>query len=118
MEFSALPVSLIDLYPTLIDLCDLPSNTMKNEKGRPLDGHSPKPLLTQPASDQWTGPKTALTALYKWANHYDPAKQSYSLRAKNGATSATAMVKRNSIRLSKIPTSGRISSTILPIVPN
>ena len=80
---SDLPVSLIDLYPTLIDLCDLPSNTMKNEKGRPLDGHSLKPLLTQPASGQWTGPDTALTALYKWANHYDPAKQSYSLRAKD-----------------------------------
>ena len=28
------------------------------------------------------GTETALTALYKWANHYDPAKQSYSLRAK------------------------------------
>ena len=56
---------------------------MKNEKGRPLDGHSLKPLLTQPASGQWTGPDTALTALYKWANHYDPAKQSYSLRAKD-----------------------------------
>ena len=29
------PVSLVDLYPTLLDLCDLPSNTMKNDKGRP-----------------------------------------------------------------------------------
>jgi arylsulfatase A-like enzyme len=37
---SGTPVSLIDLYPTLIDLCGLPSNTMKNEKGCPLDGFS------------------------------------------------------------------------------
>ena len=43
-----------------------------------------------------------LTALYKWANHYDPAKQSYSLRAKTGATSATAMV-RNSITRQRSP---------------
>ena len=42
------PVSLIDLYPTLVDLCGLPSDTKKNEQGRPLDGHSLKPLLTDP----------------------------------------------------------------------
>lgn len=36
------PVGLIDLYPTLIDLCDLPPNPS-------LDGTSLKPLLKQPA---------------------------------------------------------------------
>lgn len=80
---SELPVSLIDLYPTLIDLCGLPSDTVKNAKGRPLDGHSLKPLLNQPANDKWQGPDTALTALYRWANYYDPAEQSYSLRARD-----------------------------------
>ena len=73
------PVSLIDLYPTLIDLCGLPSNTAKNAKGRPLDGHSLKPLLADP-SGKWTGPAAVLTAMYKWANYYDPAKQNYTLR--------------------------------------
>ena len=77
------PVSLVDLYPTLLDLCGLPTNTMKNEKGRPLDGFSLKPLLTDPAKGKWKGPKYALTTLYKWAQYYDPAYQSYSLRFKD-----------------------------------
>jgi arylsulfatase A-like enzyme len=78
-----LPVSLVDLYPTLLDLCSLPSDTVKNDKGRPLDGYSLKPLLENPASETWEGPDAALTALYKWDNYYDPAKQSYSLRFKD-----------------------------------
>ena len=75
-----LPVSLVDLYPTLIDLCGLPIDTMKNEKGRPLDGFSLKPLLENPESGKWEGPDYAITALYKWAQYYDPAFQNYSLR--------------------------------------
>ena len=77
------PVSLVDLYPTLLDLCGLPTNTMKNEKGRPLDGFSLKPLLSDPEKGKWQGPDYALTALYKWARYYDPAKQNYSLRFKD-----------------------------------
>ncbi|MDF1859944.1 MAG: sulfatase [Verrucomicrobiales bacterium] len=77
------PVSLVDLYPTLIDLCGLPSNTKKNEKGRPLDGFSLKPLLADPAAGKWDGPAAALTALYKWARYYNPAFQNYSLRTKD-----------------------------------
>ncbi|VGO19750.1 sulfatase [Pontiella sulfatireligans] len=82
-EATDVPVSLVDLYPTLIDLCGLPSNTVKNDKGRPLDGHSLKPLLENPMSGKWDGPDAALTALYKWADYYDPAEQSYSLRFKD-----------------------------------
>ena len=77
------PVSLIDLYPTLIDLCGLTSETRKNDKGLPLDGHSMKPLLVNPEKGDWDGPDEALTALYKWRMKYDPAKESYSLRAKD-----------------------------------
>lgn len=77
------PVSLIDLYPTLIDLCGLTGETKKNDKGRPLDGHSLKPFLENPDTDEWSGPEEVLTALYKWAMYYDPAKQSYSLRSKD-----------------------------------
>jgi len=77
------PVSLIDLYPTLIDLCGLTGETEKNDLGRPLDGHSLKPFLENPKTDEWSGPDEVLTALYKWAMYYDPAKQSYSLRSKD-----------------------------------
>jgi arylsulfatase A-like enzyme len=77
------PVSLIDLYPTLIDLCGLQGQTMKNKKGHSLDGHSFKPLLENPVSGKWTGPDAALTALYKWRMKYDPSKESYALRFKD-----------------------------------
>ena len=42
------PVSLIDIYPTLIDLCGLP-------KRKGLDGQSLKPLLQNPTR-QWERP--------------------------------------------------------------
>lgn len=75
------PVSLIDIYPTLIELCSLDKNTRKNDKGHPLDGHSLKPLLEKPAEGKWSGPDSALTALYKWRMKYNPSQESYSLRA-------------------------------------
>ena len=76
------PVSLVDIYPTLIDLCDLQGDTMKNEKGHPLDGHSFRSLLKDPTHGTWDGPDEALTALYKWRMKYDPQKESYALRGK------------------------------------
>ncbi len=42
------PVSLLDLYPTLVDLCELP-------KQKHLDGNSLEPLLNNPTSD-WKYP--------------------------------------------------------------
>ena len=77
------PVSLIDLYPTLVDLCGLTGNTRKNEKGHALDSHSLKPLLEDPEGGQWSGPAEALTALYKWRMKYNPSRESYTLRSKN-----------------------------------
>ena len=80
---SSQPVSLIDIYPTLIDLCSISDNTTKNDKGHPLDGHSLKPLLEHPETGRWAGPESSLTALYKWRMQYDPSQESYSLRAKD-----------------------------------
>jgi arylsulfatase A-like enzyme len=73
-------VSLIDLYPTLMDLCGLPSDTKKNDQGRPLDGHSLKSLLTDPENGTWNGPDAALTTLSKWGKATDAMQQSYALR--------------------------------------
>jgi len=77
------PVSLIDIYPTLIDLCGLDEKTRKNDKGHPLDGHSLKSLLEKPTQGKWSGPDSALTALYKWRMKYNPSQENYSLRADN-----------------------------------
>jgi arylsulfatase A-like enzyme len=57
------PVSLIDIYPTLADLCGLQGDTRKNAKGARLDGHSLKSLLVDPKADQWDGPDAALTVI-------------------------------------------------------
>jgi iduronate 2-sulfatase len=76
------PVSLVDLYPTMVDLCGLEGDTRHNDQGHPLDGYSIKPLLADPGAGKWAGPDEALTALYKWRFRYDPGRESYSLRAK------------------------------------
>ena len=57
------PVSLIDIYPTLADLCGLQGDTRKNAKGARLDGYSLKPLLVEPKTDRWDGPDAALTVI-------------------------------------------------------
>lgn len=58
------PVSLIDLYPTLVDLCSLTGDTRKNEKGAKLDGFSVRPFLEDPTCRHWDGPEGALTMIY------------------------------------------------------
>ncbi|MEO1616258.1 MAG: sulfatase-like hydrolase/transferase, partial [Planctomycetota bacterium] len=56
------PVSLIDVYPTLVDLCELPTDPHAGRSNYPLDGHSMKPLLLDP-DGSWSGPSVAITAL-------------------------------------------------------
>jgi len=57
------PVSLIDIYPTLVDLCGLDGSNMKSDKGAPLDGYSLRGLLANPTLDKWPGPEVALSAI-------------------------------------------------------
>lgn len=57
------PVSLIDLYPTLADLCGLPRGPNRGGSGVPLDGHSLRPFLADPERGAWDGPPVALSAV-------------------------------------------------------
>jgi iduronate 2-sulfatase len=76
-----LPVSLIDVYPTLLDLCGLSLQTTKNSKGHPLDGHSLRPLLENSDTQNWPGSAAALTVVYAGsASLNDPAQQHYAIR--------------------------------------
>tara|TARA_R110002126_G_scaffold30602_1_gene99810 strand:+ start:79510 stop:81126 length:1617 start_codon:yes stop_codon:yes gene_type:complete len=52
-EVCETPISLVDIYPTLLDYCNLPKN--KN-----LEGHSIIPLLKNPKKGIWDGPDLAL----------------------------------------------------------
>ena len=57
------PVSMVDIFPTLADLCGLRGDTRKDAKGAPLDGHSLKPFLIDPKNGTWDGPDAALTVI-------------------------------------------------------
>lgn len=76
------PVSLIDIYPTVADLCDMKGDTRKNENGVELDGFSLKPFLENPDTDNWKGPDVALTVVYGKKSKA-PKDQNYSIRSKN-----------------------------------
>ncbi|OXU14390.1 sulfatase [Sedimentisphaera salicampi] len=78
------PVSLIDIYPTLKDLCGLKGDTRKNSKGAKLDGFSMKPFLENPKSMHWDGPEAAISMIYAGGETgSDPMKQNWSVRTVN-----------------------------------
>ncbi|MEM9281071.1 MAG: sulfatase-like hydrolase/transferase [Verrucomicrobiota bacterium] len=81
------PVSLIDLYPTLNDLCGLDPDPNAAGNGYTLEGHSLKPLLFDPDGD-WTGPDVAITALpgkdhMQLKQHLGTPYPHFSIRAKD-----------------------------------
>lgn len=55
------PVSLIDIYPSLIDLCHLEDTISSGKKILKTEGFSLKPFLLDPEFDKWQGPDGALT---------------------------------------------------------
>lgn len=57
------PVSLIDLYPTLIELCGLPGEPHKKKSGKRLDGRSLLPLLTNPENQARKSPAVAFMGI-------------------------------------------------------
>ena len=77
------PVSLIDIYPTLVDLCGIEGDTRKNSIGAKLDGYSLRPFLEKPKSEIWDGPDAALTMIYAGkGTEGDPTRQHWSVRTK------------------------------------
>lgn len=57
------PVSLIDLYPTVVDYCGLPASPNEIGNGKELDGFSLATLLKNPVTGPWDGPGVAITAV-------------------------------------------------------
>lgn len=77
------PVSLIDIYPTVLDLANINMETKKNAKGHNLDGHSLMPFLNNSNTTAWSGPKAALSVVYSGDINKDiPANHHYSVRTK------------------------------------
>lgn len=74
------PVTLVDLYPTLSDLCGLPIQP-NGEHGPKIEGHSLRPFLEDPETDKWTGPDVALTSTtYDTLNEHHFAIRSLQYR--------------------------------------
>jgi arylsulfatase A-like enzyme len=80
------PISLIDIFPTMNDLCEISNNPNEKTNGVPLDGHSLKPLLKNPENGKWNGPDVALTVVANGnknptAGEITPEKHHYSVRS-------------------------------------
>ncbi|WNC69187.1 sulfatase [Thalassotalea nanhaiensis] len=79
------PVSLIDIFPTLVDYGQLKGDHRHNKKGGKLGGFSLRPFIEAPTTDSWQGPNGALTVVGNYANsgkEKSVAKQNYSYRTK------------------------------------
>ncbi|MDP6524377.1 MAG: sulfatase [Kiritimatiellia bacterium] len=74
------PVSSIDIYPTLIDLCGIPKEPNNGRSNTPLDGHSLRPFLDNPERNDWNGPSAALMGIRDI--HNDEANPHFSIRSK------------------------------------
>ncbi|MGB0372737.1 MAG: sulfatase [Opitutales bacterium] len=59
------PVTTVDLYPTLADLCGLPLDPNVDQSGLSLDGHTLRPFLENPKTKNWDGPSVAYMAVGK-----------------------------------------------------
>tara|TARA_A100001015_G_C14684475_1_gene592042 strand:+ start:153 stop:638 length:486 start_codon:yes stop_codon:yes gene_type:complete len=72
------PVSLIDIFPTLIDLCNLKGDYRKNTEAGDIGGYSLKPFLN--GDGKWQGPNGALTLIGNNGYSKSENEQTYSYR--------------------------------------
>ncbi len=101
------PISLIDVYPTFIDICGLPGNPNAGHINYPLDGHSIKPLILEP-DGEWTGPDVAITALpgkdhSQHREHVGTLYPHFSVRSKDFRYSLTSDGQEELYRYSTDP---------------
>jgi arylsulfatase A-like enzyme len=76
------PISLIDVFPTLKDFCDLQGPTKLNESGAELDGFSLKSFLENPETESWNGPDFAMTITDSYKSKL-PKDQHIAIRTKH-----------------------------------
>ncbi len=74
-------ISLIDVFPTIQDLCGMTGTTRINKNGAPLSGHSLRPFLENPQTTQWEGPDIAVTITASWKSTL-PRQQNLSARSR------------------------------------
>ncbi|NLR93718.1 sulfatase-like hydrolase/transferase [Flammeovirga agarivorans] len=74
------PVSLVDIYPTLQDLCSLTGDTKFSEAGADLDGNSLKPFLFDVNSSDFTGDEVALSVIGNWF-YKTSDRQNYGIKS-------------------------------------
>lgn len=77
------PVSLIDIFPTLIDYCKLKGDHKLNSEGGNLGGFSLRPLIENPKTTKWNGPNGALTLVGNYGVQIPLAQQNFSYRTKD-----------------------------------
>lgn len=77
------PISLIDLYPTLVDYCGLKGETKKNDKGVELSGNSLRPLVENPSATEWEGPNGVISMPCNWQTTTSIHNQYLSYRTKD-----------------------------------
>ena len=76
------PVSLIDLYPTLKDYCQLIGSNKYNESGGAIGGYSLNSFIEENDAE-WKGPNGALTVVGNYGIKIPTEKQNFSYRTQN-----------------------------------
>ena len=76
------PVSLMDIYPTINDICGVGNNTARSETAPELSGHSVLPFVREGDAAHWDGPEVALTVVGN-PETLEPDQQNYSVRSKD-----------------------------------
>ncbi|WP_430814979.1 sulfatase [Carboxylicivirga sp. RSCT41] len=77
------PVSLVDIYPTLVEYCNLSGSNKLNNQAGELGGFSMLPLFDDNDNTIWRGPNGALTIVGNIGTKTTIREQHYSYRTRN-----------------------------------